>query len=110
MRKIQIKLFDERRNQNFWFHFCYLSDELWEQYQGVFKSNNMDTQIKEFIKQDFGLSVANMADVNQAKDMIKSLYAESHPDIFLAGKGDRQGWTRVWLSSKIKRLLEEKNE
>ena len=109
MRKIQIKLFDVRRNQNFWFHFCYIPQELWVRYQEELKVLNMDAQLKQFIKQDFGLDVVTMADMVQAKEYIKRLYAEKHPDLFLSGKGDRQGWTRVWLADKIRTLLEENN-
>lgn len=106
MRKIQLKLFDGRRNQNFWFHFCYIPQDLWEKYQEKFKVNNMDSIVKEWIKQDFGLEVVRMNDIYQAKDLIKDLYAKSHPDIFISGQGDHQGWTRVWLVDKIKLLLE----
>lgn len=109
MRKIQLRLFDNRRNQNFWFHFCYIPKELWEKYQEIFKVNNMDAQVKEWLKQDFGLEVARMSDLSVAKNCIKDMYAKSHPDIFLSGESDRQGWTRVWLSNKIKTLLEENN-
>lgn len=66
----------------------------------------MDTQVKEWLEQDFGLKVTHMEDINAAKDSIKNLYSEAHPDIFLDTEGDRQGWTRVWLSGKIKKLLE----
>ena len=106
MEKIQIKAFDRRRNQNFWFHFCYISDEVWARYQEVFPSPNMDAQVKEWLKHDFNLDVEDMEDVYKAKDCIKQIYAEAYPEVYLHGEGDRQGWTRVWLTAKINRLLE----
>ena len=109
MKKIQVKLFDNRRNQNFWFHFCYVSKDLWEEFREVFKVNNIDTQVKEWLKQDFGIEISRIDDLSTAKDCIKSVYAKSYPDIFLSGESDRQGWTRVWLSNKMKTLLEENN-
>lgn len=108
MRKIQLKLFDGRRNQNFWFHFCYIPIDIWEQYQSKYKVNNMDVQIKEWLKQDFNLEVVHMTDLAKAKDCIKQLYAKTYPEVFLDTEGDRQGWARVWLTEKIKTLLEVK--
>lgn len=109
MRKIQLKLFDGRRNQNFWFHFCYIPMDIWEKYQSKYKVNNMDVQIKEWIKQDFGFDVTHMIDLDKAKDCIKKKYAKAYPQVFLQADSDRQGWTRVWLTEKIKTLLEENN-
>ena len=107
MEKIQLKAFDRRRNQNFWFHFCYLSDDIWVKYTAKFRNTNLDAQVKAWLKQDFDFEVTTMEDVYAAKDLIKKLYAEVYPDVYLPGVGDRQGWTRVWLTEKIKKLLEE---
>lgn len=108
MKKIQIKLFDGRRNQNFWFHFCYIPADVWEQYQSTFNINNLDANIKGWVKQDFGFEIAHMEDVYKAKEHIKKLYAEVYPEVFLSSDGDRQGWARVWLTEKIKHALEAK--
>ena len=109
MEKIQLKAFDRRRNQNFWFHFCYLPEDIWVKYRQI-APGNMDAQIKAWLKQDFDLDIINMEDVYTAKDLIKQVYAEAYPEVFLQNEGDRQGWTRVWLTGKIKRLLEETHE
>lgn len=106
MQKIQLKLFDGRRNQNFWFHFCYVPKQLWLQYAERFKVANMDAQVKAWLKQDFGFEVIHMDDIYKAKEHIKQLYAEVYPDVFLENDGDRQGWSRVWLTEKIKHMLE----
>ena len=108
MRKIQLKLFDVRRNQNFWFHFCYIPQELWKQYQNKYKVNNMDVQVKDWIKQDFGFEVTHMEDIQKAKDAIKEKYSQMYPQVFLGSESDRQGWARVWLTEKITKLLEDK--
>lgn len=110
MEKIQIKAFDRRRNQNCWFHFCYIPTNLWREYTQAFKTNNVDAQIKLWLKEDFGLTVEYMDDIYEAKESIKKVYAEAYPEVYLHGDGDRQGWARVWLSEKIKRLLEENHE
>lgn len=106
MRKIQLRLFDGRRNQNFWFHFCYVPKDLWMKYAEKFKVTNLDAQVKAWIKQDFDFDVVYMDDIYQAKERIKKLYAEVYPDVFLNSDGDRQGWARVWLTDKIKHALE----
>lgn len=108
MKKIQLKAFDRRRNQNFWFHFCYISEELWEKYTNKFKVANLDSQVKSWLKQDFNFEVVYMEDLYEAKEHIKKLYADMYPDVFLANEGDRQGWARVWLSAKINSVLEVK--
>ena len=108
MKKVLLRLFDGRRNQNFWFHFCYLPDELWEQYTKAFKVGNLDSQVKAWLKLDFGLEVSHMDDIRVAKESIKKLYAEVYPEVYLDNDGDRQGWARVWLSEKIKKALEDK--
>ena len=104
--KIQLRAFDRRRNQNFWFHFCYLHDDIWAKYQNKFNTNNMDAQIKEWLKQDFGFEVVYMDDIYEAKEYIKKLYAEAYPEIYIDNEGDHQGWARVWLTGKINKLLE----
>ena len=107
MEKIQLKAFDRRRNRNSWFHFCYIPKELWEKYNYVTKATNLDAQIKEWLKQDFSFEVEYMDDIYEAKEYIKKLYSEVYPEVYLDGEGDRQGWTRVWLTNKLKTLLEE---
>lgn len=106
MKKIQIKLFDGRRNQNFWFHFCYIPEDVWFKYTDRYRVNNIDSQIKAWIKQDFDFEVKHMNDLEKVKSFIKKLYAEVYPEVFLDSEGDRQGWTRVWLTEKIKHMLE----
>jgi hypothetical protein len=106
MEKIQLKAFDARRNQNFWFHFCYIPQDVWALYKQI-APGNMDAQIKAWIKQDFNFDIVTADDVYKAKELIKGIYAEAYPEVFLQNEGDRQGWTRVWLTQKIKRLLEE---
>lgn len=106
MEKIQIKAFDRRRNQNFWFHFCYLTDDVWAKYKAK-SSGNMDDLVKAWLLEDFGFEVVTMEDVYTAKDLIKKVYAEAYPEVYLHAEGDRQGWTRVWLTSKITKLLGE---
>lgn len=108
MEKIQLRAFDRRRNQCVWFHFCYLPDEVWEKCAQL-KLTNLDAQIKVWLKQDFNFDVANMEDIYEAKELIKKLYAEVYPDVYLPGGGDRQGWTRVWLTGKINKWLEDMN-
>lgn len=104
MEKIQLKAFDRRRNQNFWFHFCYIPDDVWEKYKAKFNTANMDSQVKAWLQEDFGLEVVNMEDVYTAKDRIKQLYAEVYPDVYIHTEGDRQGWARVWLTAKINKI------
>ena len=106
MRKIQLRLFDRRRNQNFWFHFCYIPQDLWDKYYESFKVSNMDAQIKAWIKQDFDMDITHMEDIYTAKEAIRKLYAEVYPDIYVDNQSDRQGWARVWLTGKLKNLLE----
>ena len=108
MEKIQLKAFDRRRNQNFWFHFCYLPHDVWLKYREVFQEDtNLDAQIKAWLKQDFDFEIEYMEDVYEAKEHIKRLYAEVYPEVYLPTEGDRQGWARVWLTAKINKLLEE---
>lgn len=109
VRKIQIKAFDRRRNQMVWFHFCYLEDQVWEQYYNRFQAKNLDVQIRKWLRDEFGFEVVYMDDIYEAKEFIKRKYAEKYPDIYLDSEGDKQGWTRVWLTDKIQNILEEDN-
>lgn len=106
MKKIQIRLFDRRRNQNFWFHFCYIPEDLWTQYQEKFKILNMDLHLKVWLNEDFGITVTHMEDLSVVKECVKNKYSKEYPNIFLESESDRQGWTRVWLTEKIKQALE----
>lgn len=107
MKKIQLKAFDRRRNQNSWFHFCYISDDLWKEYTSVTGVNNIDSQVKMWLKQDFNFEIKYVEDIYEARDLIKKLYADMYPNLYLDSEGDRQGWSRVWLTAKINDLLEE---
>ena len=106
MEKIQIRVFDTRKKQYYWMHFCYLQNSYASRYRQKTFSTNMDAHIKAWLKQDFGLDVVTMDDVYKAKELIKKRYAELYPDVFLENEGDRQGWSRVWLTEKINKLLE----
>lgn len=108
MEKIQIRAFDRRRNQNSWFHFCYVPKDVWERYREYSLASNLDAQVKAWLKQDFNLDIVYMDDIYEAKELIKKLYAEAYPHLYLQGDSDRQGWTRVWLTEKINKLLEER--
>lgn len=109
MKKIQLRLFDGRRNQNFWFHFCYIPKDLWVKCKDVLGITNLDSYVKLWIQQDFGLELIHLADIYKVKQAIKEVYSKRYPEIFLENEGDRQGWVRVWLVEKIKTLLEENN-
>ena len=109
MKKIQLRLFDGRRNQNFWFHFCYIPRELWVKCREVLGIQNLDTTIKLWIKRDFGITVVHMNDLYEVKKAIKDKYSKLYPTIYLESESDRQGWIRVWLTENIEALLEEKN-
>lgn len=110
MEKIQLKAFDGRRNQNFWFHFCYIADDLWKRYRDTFHVRNMDAQIKVWLEQDFDLEIECMEDVSKAKECIKKLYSEVYPEIYTPSDSDRQGWCRVWLTNKVTQLLGDCHE
>jgi hypothetical protein len=81
-------------------------EDIISKYKGVFKTFNMDAQIKAWLKQDFDFEIKYMEDIYEAKEHIKRKYAELYPDVFLANECDRQGWTRVWLADKINKLME----
>lgn len=106
LKKVQIKLFDGRRNQNFWFHFCYISKDLWVRYTKRFKVQNIDSQVKMWIAQDFDIEITTMEDLYTVKDHIKEIYSKIYPDVYMDSVGDRQGWVRVWLTDKLKKILE----
>lgn len=110
MEKIQIRAFDRRRNQNFWFHFCYVTEDLWNRYKTKFRVTNIDSQLKEWLKQDFDLDIYYLEDVYEAKERIKQKYSVLYPEVFIKNESDRQGWSRVWLTSKITELLEDNHE
>lgn len=111
MEKIMVKLFDRRRNQKIWFHFCYLPDFVWEKYHTKYPAKlNLDAEIKEWIKQDFDVEMEYVDDIYEAKERIKDKYSATYPAVFLKSESDRQGWSRVWLTEKINNLLEENNE
>jgi hypothetical protein len=109
VKKIQLRLFDGRRNQNFWFHFCYIPRELWIQCKDTLGIANLDSQVKLWINQDFGLDIVHMDDMYKVKQCIKDMYSKRYPEVFLDSDSDRQGWVRVWLTEKIKAMLEENN-
>ena len=78
-------------------------------YQDKVNCKNMDAQVKQWLLEDFNITLVTLEDLYPAKEQIKKKYAELYKDVFLESESDRQGWTRVWLSEKIRKFVEENN-
>lgn len=49
--------------------------------------------------------MSHLNDVFILKKLIREYYKTAHPHIFIESSTDRQGWTRTWITKKMKEEL-----
>lgn len=108
--KIQVCVFDPRINQKYWFHFCYIDEEISFKFKDVIHPKKPEEYIKQWMKEDFSFELETHSDIYKAKDLIKDYYKEVYPEVYMANTGDRQGWCRVWLNYKINQFLNARED
>lgn len=92
-----------------WVHLCYVDTEIYEKFTRILGSEEQLNRILSFwCKEDFDieLDMATTEDLNILKESIKEYYRTKYPEIYRYSKTDRQGWTRIWVTNKMRKVVE----
>ena len=94
-----------------WVHLCYIESELLQKFRESSK-NPVNECITEWYKQDYkaDFKIATQEDLKTLRGMIREHYKTAYPEVVLDGNTDRQGWTRVWITNKMKAEVENGKE
>ena len=114
LSKLLIKLFTDECKGYKWIHLCYIPEELLTEYREKCPENLKDfnVTITRWCNEDFNSDVAvtTQSALDELKSLVRAKYQQEYPDIFLNQPTDRQGWLRVWITTKMKEDLERNGE
>lgn len=104
--KVLIKIHDPSTSSDKWAHLCYIDSDLFNQFASI-AHDTLNDYIKSWSEKDFKepLLINSLEDIEKLKALIKAHYKKGYPELFYDCKTDRQGWTRVWISSKMREVL-----
>lgn len=93
-----------------WVHLCYVDTEVFEKFTELFGSREeLNKYISTWFEKDFNktLNMSSYEDLRALKDTLKSYYKDKYPELYRGSETDRQGWTRIWVTEKMKKEIEE---
>ena len=104
--KLLIKIFDGSSAK--WVHLCYVDSELFKEFSAKV-TDTLNTSIQSWAKEDFGeaLYIGSIKDLEKLRLLISKYSKEVYPDLFKESRTDRQGWVRVWITSHMRKELEQ---
>lgn len=106
-KKIQFRVMEDTGEK--WVHFCYVSEELKEEFdEKVGKLQRMTNYwIVKWAMEDFGITqVDTEDDLQDLKERIKTMYKDMYPELYIDSNTDQQGWTRVWFTQHMQKELD----
>lgn len=107
--KILLKIFNPDTRSPYWVHLCYADKEIYDKYMLQNHSESMNLILSRWIEEDFGkvLEINSAEDIATLKSLVKEFYKHKYPDIYRDSNIDRQGWMRLWITSKMKEELKD---
>ena len=104
--KVLIKIHDNETDADKWVHLCYIDSDLFSKFVTV-ASEPLNEYIREWARVDFkeALSINSTDDILKLKALIFKFYKHKYPELCRESKTDRQGWVRVWITSRLKEEL-----
>ena len=107
--KLLLKVLDAPNNKVKWVHFCYVGQNLYNQYlaENDLTTSSFNEIFSRWCQEDFrlDLAMASTKDVRILRAAIKDFYKRAYPDVYLNSETDRQGWSRIWVTKKMKEDL-----
>lgn len=107
--KLLLKISNPEDNGEKWVHLCYVDTDIYEEF---IKSQSSDTSLNDILsswcKEDFGVTLPLQTTEALAtfRMLVKNHYRTTYPDVFRDSETDRQGWTRIWVTNKMKEAVE----
>ena len=109
--KLLLKIQDEVDVR--WVHFCYVETEVYKKFIDIVGSEEkLNTLLSIWCKSDFqvDMSMVTSEDLQTLRDLIKDRYKTIYPELYRDSSTDRQGWTRVWVTEKMRKVVQEFGE
>lgn len=96
--------------RNKWVHFCYVSEELKEEFDlRVNTLNHLPNYwVMKWAYEDFGMSKINtQKELRELRMRIREMYRSRYPELYIENNTniDTQGWVRVWYTQHMEREL-----
>ena len=105
IKKVMLKLLDEKTGNIKWFHLCYVGSNLYDDFLKTFKTDSIgfSDYIADWVKKDFNLDLAmtTKKDLNILRAVVVDKYKTLFPVIYQNSDIDTNGWLRVWLMQKM---------
>lgn len=92
-----------------WVHFCYVDTKLYTKFLTIIDSEEeLNGILSAWCKEDFGvdLSMATSEDLQTLRDLIKEHYKNKYPEVYRDSSTDRQGWTRIWVTENMRKVVQ----
>jgi len=109
--KFALKVLDENRDKISWEHFCYAPKSLYLDFiaQKRIQRSDMGDYVSKWAKEDFNidLPMTTLKDILIVRRLILDKYSSAYPHLVRKAAIDRQGWTRVWVTTHMERDLQK---
>lgn len=107
LRKILLKVL--RGNSIQWVHFCYVSQDLYEEFFDTVKCEKSEFGkfVSTWAQGDFGrkLSMSSFDDIIALKYIVNRTYAEEYSELYALTPEENpkiNGWLRMWVSQHMR--------
>ena len=104
--KLLIKIFDGSSAK--WVHLCYVDSDLFQKFVEKAEAT-LNVYIQAWTKLDFNeaLYIGSIKDLEKLRLLGAEYAKKTYPDLFKESRTDRQGWVRVWITSHMRKELEQ---
>lgn len=93
-----------------WLHLCYVDTDVYVKFVSLSggTEEQLNDTLSKWCKEEFNvdLPMATLEDLSTLRDLIKEKYRVEYPDLYRDSKTDRQGWTRIWVTEKMRKETE----
>ena len=92
-----------------WIHLCYVDSEVYKAFiELIGPEEYINKYLSLWCREDFGvdLNMNVLEDLNALRGLIKEHYKNSYPKVYRDSTTDRQGWTRIWVTEKMREAVE----
>ena len=106
--KVQENIDDSTRHK--WVHLCYVDAEIYKKFMElVGPEEYINRFLSAWCKEDFhiDMSMDTSEDLIALRGLLKGYYKNNYPEIYRDSTTDRQGWTRIWVTEKMRKVVED---
>ena len=92
-----------------WVHLCYVDSDVFTEFSKLpLHDMPLNSILSGWCKEDFDvdLPLQTTEELATFRNLIKEQYKTKYPELFRESETDRQGWTRIWVTNKMKESIE----